>query len=100
MEENNKNETEYLKLKYEHEESAWLIPRAYDGIELYTDNSGFLGLFPMDILHTMSKGIVDLLVEIVYAYINQTESVGVRRKGSKNQKRRKKSERMLGKYYL
>ena len=35
------------------------------------DDEGFLGQFPMDILHTISKGAVPLLKDICDAYIQQ-----------------------------
>ena len=78
---------------FEMQESVWVVPRAFHGITLYTEPSGpgFLGLFPMDILHTVSKGIVELLTAICDGYMEQSSKI---KKGKR--KNRSKSARRQG----
>lgn len=87
---------------YEKELCALLIPRASRNLTKYTDDvQGFLGQFPMDILHTISKGTVPLLIDILDAYIEQssrgeTSDTGGGEKKKKKKKKRTKSAKRLG----
>ena len=83
----------------EKNESFWVVNRAFQGVTLYTaDDLGFLGLFPMDFLHTINKGIIPLLTDICDAYIEQSSSRGIK-KQNKGKKVKTKTARRLGEYY-
>ena len=73
-EKSTKKQAEQLQHYFEKEESAFLMSRADESKTLYTDDVGFVGLFPMDILHTVSKGIVDILTQVIDSYIEQSSS--------------------------
>jgi hypothetical protein len=85
---------------YEKELCALLIPRASRNLTKYTDDvQGFLGQFPMDILHTISKGTVPLLIDILDAYIEQSSRGETSDTGGgekKKKKKRTKSAKRLG----
>ena len=103
-----KREAAELLNYYEMEQCTWLLPRASRNLTKYTDDpAGFLGQFPMDILHTISKGSVPLLIEICDAYIEQSAKTaeknsgagGKGKKGKKGKKKKTKSQKRLGMFH-
>ena len=80
-----KNAAVGVKEKVESEYSQFIIESGFRDAELYTNKFGYHAAFPMDTLHTVPKGIADLLLSILNAHIG-----GIK---AKNKKKRKRGEK-------
>ena len=96
LQQGKKKQAAELMKYYEGELCIFLIARASRNLTKYTDDDlGFLGQFPMDILHTISKGTVPLLIEILDGYIEQSTAKDTGG-GKQKKKKRTKSAKRLG----